>query len=95
MIKVGDFIIDNDPRIPYQRKLEIISIFQDFDKNNINWSEEFHKHTHPIYLYVYAKDKNGKEFRIRMDRIFPDGKKRRSGFTLVQTFHYDEEKKDD
>lgn len=77
-MKEGDKIQDNDPRIPYKRVLEIVSIFQDRDAR-ASWFEG-----KPVYdEYVLAKDKRGARYRIKTSRIFSDGKPRRSGFTLI------------
>lgn len=70
-MKPGDIIRDNDPRMGV-RKLEIIA----FDG--------------PEHVRCRRKLVNGKYsaypakgFRIRKDRIHTDGKKRKSGFTLL------------
>lgn len=62
-MKIGDRIIDNDPRIPYKRELKIVEIFPSG--------------------YVLAESKSGRKVTIRGDRIFSDGKYRRSGFSMV------------
>lgn len=79
-MKEGDNIQDNDPRIPYRRILEIVSIFTDRD-DRASWLEG-----RPVYAeYVLAKDKRGARYRIKTCRIYSDGKTRRSGFTLLGT----------
>jgi hypothetical protein len=65
----GDHIIDNDPRMP-NRRLEILRF-------------EAHRHDSRCVLAVCRTvgSRFPREFRIRVDRIFSDGKPRRSGFS--------------
>ena len=77
-MKEGDKIQDNDPRIPYKRVLEIVSIFEDRD-DHATWLAG-----KPVYCeYVLARNKIGARYRIKTSRIFTDGKPRKSGFTLI------------
>lgn len=77
-MKEGDKIQDNDPRIPYKRVLEIVSIFTDRDARATLLAGK------PVLCeYVLAKDKRGARYRIKTSRIFSDGKQRRSGFALI------------
>ncbi len=67
-MKIGDTIKDNDPRMGDRRL--IIEKFDGID----------HVRAYPIGNGIKRRPKKG--FRIAVARIYEDGKKRRSGFSL-------------
>ena len=77
-IKIGDRIADNDPRMT-GRTLEVVEVKIGGGRTPVGGA----------WLYgpadiVIAEDTIGRRHKVRINRIFDDGKPRRGGFSLVQ-----------
>jgi len=77
-IKIGDRIADNDPRMP-GRVLKVVEVKIGGSRTPIGRSSRT-----KLADLVIAEDGIRRRHKIRINRIFDDGKPRRGGFSLVQ-----------
>lgn len=74
MLKPGDRIKDNDPRMGHR----VLTV------RRITPAGPFGGHQWAVCAHPLFRDR---EIRIRLDRIHADGKPRRTGFTLLEPSH--------
>ncbi len=72
-LEIGDLIADNDPRMP-GRKLRVISF---------TTSREDSRKVIAVCHSIH--ERNPREHRIAIKRIHSDGKRRRSGFSVLRS----------